>query len=129
MADALRDAGCRALEHAGDGTGLIDLFRAEPALTLIDASQSGVAPGTLVRIDALREPLAAGFFRYSTHRFGLAEAVETARALGWLPETLRVCAVEGQDFAAGEGLSPPVARAGRRLVEALLRTSDAGATS
>ena len=129
VADALRRAGRRAVEHAGDGTGLIDLFRAEPAVTLIDASQSGAPPGTITRLDALHQPLAAGFFRYSTHRFGLAEAVETARALGCLPEILLVCAVEGQDFSPGEGLTPPVARAGRLLARALLQTSDAGAPS
>ncbi|QKV17307.1 hypothetical protein HTY61_01930 [Oricola thermophila] len=55
----------------------------------------------------------------SPHRFGLAEAVETAWALGALPQSLTVYGIEGQEFGAGTALSEPVARAAERLVALL----------
>jgi hydrogenase maturation protease len=60
-------------------------------------------------------------FHYSTHRFGLAEAVETARALGLLPGSLRVFGIEGQDFGAGIGLSPAVEHSADLLVRRLAK--------
>ncbi len=48
------------------------------------------------------------FSRSSTHSFGVAEAVELARALGRLPARIVVFGIEGRDFAQGEGLSPDV---------------------
>lgn len=119
VAEALRAHGLDALVHAGDGTGLLDLFERHAALVLIDATKSGAAPGTLVRLDAIAAPLRADLFHYSTHRFGLAEAVETARALGQLPRALRVYGIEGANFAAGEDLSPEVEQTARALVDRL----------
>ena len=53
----------------------------------------------------------AGWFRYSTHAFGAAEAIELARVLGRLPRRLIVVGIEGARFDAGVGLSPEVAAA------------------
>ena len=53
-------------------------------------------------------PLPAVFSRSSTHSFGVAEAVELARALGRLPARVVVFGIEGRDFTPGEGLSPDV---------------------
>ncbi|HRW19863.1 MAG TPA: hypothetical protein P5181_13570 [Dermatophilaceae bacterium] len=61
----------------------------------------------------------AALFRYSSHRFGLAEAVETARALGLLPAALTLHGIEGADFSAGIGLTPAVAAAARELADRL----------
>ena len=61
-------------------------------------------------------------FRNSTHEFGLGYAVETARALGRLPEALWIIGVEGKDFGFGEALSVPVARAACGLVTELMAT-------
>ncbi len=47
----------------------------------------------------------------SSHGLGLAEAVELARALGQLPRSCVVYAIEGESFAVGAPLSPPVATA------------------
>jgi hydrogenase maturation protease len=44
----------------------------------------------------------------STHAFGLAEAVELARALGRLPRFLVVYGVEGKCFTPGAALSAGV---------------------
>lgn len=119
VAEALAARGFAAQVHAGDGTGLMDLFEAHQALVLVDATHSGAAPGTLVSFDAVAEKLPAELFHYSTHRFGLAEAVETARALGSLPKSLMVHGIEGCEFGAGTQLSGPVREAAERLIEHL----------
>lgn len=123
VADALAAKGLPALVHAGDGTGLIDLFETHAALVLVDATRSGAAPGTLVTFDAVAQKLPAELFHYSTHRFGLAEAVETARALGSLPQSLTVHGIEGGDFGQGMRLSDPVKAAADALIEKLCEIS------
>lgn len=120
VAEKMGQAGHPAQVHAGDGTGLLDLFATCGDIVLIDATRSGAAPGTLVSLDATQAPLKADMFHYSTHRFGLAEAVETARALGDLPEHLMVFGIEGGDFGAGVGLTAPVAQAAQALVTKLI---------
>ena len=121
VAEALAASGSNAVPHAGDGAGLLDHFATSPSVVLIDATRSGAAAGTLRRLDAAAEPIPAEFFHYSTHRFGLAEAVETARALGLLPARLMIYGIEGRDFDAGLGLSAPVQTAASALVAALAK--------
>jgi hydrogenase maturation protease len=95
-------------EHSGDCTRLVDAWAGEEAVALVDASSSGVPPGTVLRLDAAAGPLPAQALRSSTHAFGVAEAIELARALGRLPPVVLVYAIEGDRFDAGAGLSPPV---------------------
>jgi len=120
LAQALAKAGRGAQVHGGDGTGLIDLFGQHSDLVILDATLSGRPAGTLTRIDAMDGPVPAELFHYSTHRFGVAEAIETARALGMLPERLVLYGIEGASFAAGCDLSDPVARAAQDLLETLM---------
>jgi hydrogenase maturation protease len=56
----------------------------------------------------------------STHRLGLAEALELARALGRLPSSIVVHGIEGARFGPGLPLSPEVASATVRLAETLV---------
>jgi hydrogenase maturation protease len=119
LAAQLAARGWPSVAHQGDGAGLIELFRGRPDVVLLDAMQSGAAPGTTRRLDAAEGPIAPALFRRSTHLFGLAEAVETARALGWLPARLIVYGIEGADFTPGSGLSSAVAAAASDLLEAL----------
>jgi hydrogenase maturation protease len=104
-----------------DGFALLDALAGVEAAILIDAVQSGAAPGTVHRFDAACEPLPSTLLRCSTHALGVAEAVELARALGQLPARLAVYGIEGADFGIGEGLSAPVAAAAAALVEELAR--------
>jgi hydrogenase maturation protease len=98
-------------EENGEGTALIDTWTDAAAVILIDAVQSGAAPGTIHRLDASLGPLPFRFFHYSTHAFSVAEAVELARALDQLPPCLIVYGIEGRDFSGGATLSPEVAAA------------------
>ncbi|HEY0836934.1 MAG TPA: hydrogenase maturation protease [Azospirillum sp.] len=110
VADRLAALGLAVREHSGEGAGLIEAWSGVERVVVVDATQSGTAPGTVVRLDAARE-LPRGLFRYSSHLFGLAEAVETARALGRLPADLVIWGIEGADFGFGEDLTLAVAEA------------------
>jgi hydrogenase maturation protease len=72
------------------------------------------------RLNASCEEIPSKFFRYSTHAFSLAEAVEMARALDTLPSELILFGIEGLDFGAGTGFSAPVAASAMRVVEAVV---------
>lgn len=111
----------RVLEESGGGTALIDRWKDAEAVILIDAAHSGARPGTVHRLDGHSEPIPTGFFRCSTHAFGVGEAVELARALGRLPRCLVVYGIEGEAFETGLGLSPKVEKAVEKVVECVLR--------
>jgi hydrogenase maturation protease len=113
--------GLEVAEASGEGAGLMDLWRGRAEVHLVDAVRSGARPGTVFRFEASSGPLPTRFFSYSTHAFSVAEAVETARALGELPPRLVVHGVEGENFDNGEGLSPCVEAGVASIMAALLR--------
>lgn len=116
IAEDLAARGARTMVHYGDGMALIEPFDTHSDIVVLDATQSGRAAGTITRIDAAKAPVPIEIFRHSTHRIGVGEAVETARALGCLPPRLLIIGIEGQRFDPGEGLSPEVETAARRIV-------------
>jgi hydrogenase maturation protease len=99
------------LEREGEPTALMDAWEGAESVWLVDAVSSVVRVGVVHRVDASVEELPAGLFRASTHHFGLADAVELARALGRLPGRTIVYGIEGEDFDAGAVLTPEVATA------------------
>lgn len=119
VGDRLRERGLTVVELSGEGIGVIEAIAGQPAVVLVDATQSGAPPGTVHRIDAVASPLPSGWFRYSTHLFGVAEAVETARALHRLPGRLIIYGIEGAQFEFGEGLTPEVESAAAAVVTVL----------
>jgi hydrogenase maturation protease len=114
----------RVLEASGEGAALIEAWRGAARVILCDAVHAGTPPGTIHRLDAWRQPIPTGFFRYSTHAFSLAEAVELARALGELPPQLIIYGIEGADYAAGVGLTPAVEGAAGQVAAAILAEWD-----
>jgi hydrogenase maturation protease len=103
----------------GDGARLIDAWEGAADVVVIDAVSSGAAPGTIHRLDVAEGPLPRRFFHNSTHLFGVAEAVETARALGRLPARLVIYGIDGRNFDFGEGLSPEVEAAATEVTRRL----------
>ncbi len=114
---ALFPASVTILEQSGEGAALIQAWQGAAWVMLVDAVRSGAPPGTIHRLDARAEPMPTGFFNYSTHAFSVAEAVELARSLDQLPPHLIVYGIEGENFAAGVGLSAAVEQAVEAVVE------------
>jgi hydrogenase maturation protease len=117
IADRLGERGLPAIEHSGEGAGLIEAWCGARTVIVVDATASGAAAGTLYRLDAVTAELPRHFFRYSSHLFGLAEAIATARTLGRLPEQLIVHGIEGGDFGFGDQFTPAVAEAAAIVIE------------
>jgi hydrogenase maturation protease len=117
----LAERGVEVREEQGEAIRLLDTWEGRDAVVLVDTMRSGAPPGTLRRLDASAQPLPAQLRgSSSTHMVALAEAIELARTLGRLPRRVVVHAVEGAQFAAGAGLSAPVAEAVPALADAVL---------
>ena len=99
---------------------LIEAWEGAETAIAVDAVVSGAEPGSVTRFDASEAEVPARAFRSSTHAFGVGEAIELARALGRLPNRVVVYGVEGADFVAGHGLTPPVEAAVERTATAVL---------
>lgn len=126
---ALRLPGVDVVEQE-DPTALIDLWENRSLVVVVDAVCSGGVPGSLLVLETGPDegPLPGSAWaasgRGGTHAFGLAAAVELARALGRLPRRVVVLGVEAAGFDHGHPLSTPVALAVGRavaVVTALLR--------
>ena len=100
----------------GNVAALLDDWHDAERVIIVDVTSSGSAPGTIRTFDPYEGPLPALFSRSSTHAFGVAQALELARALGRLPARVVVFGIEGADFTPGEGLSPCVDAAVSELV-------------
>jgi hydrogenase maturation protease len=98
-------------ELEGEAMELLARFEGADAAFLVDACWSGAPAGSVRRLDVNVTPLQQGLSSLSTHGFGLAEAVELARALAQLPPYCVVYAIEGATFETGAPLSPAVAAA------------------
>ena len=120
-----REPDARLYRSDGEVSGLIDCFGRHDSVVIVDAARGDLPAGSVIRIDALREPLDAERLRPSTHTFGLGEAVELARALGALPGRLEVFAIVGRCFDLGADLTPQVAAAvdelGERIADEFIR--------
>ena len=97
------------MEHSGEGISLMESWEGVKKIILVDAVFSGAEPGTIHRFDAAEGPFPAFLRKYSTHAFGVGEAVEMARALKRMPERLVFFGVEGASFEAGAEIGPRVA--------------------
>ena len=109
------------IEHDGDAAGLIDCWQEAGRVIIIDAVSSGREPGTIFQFDLMKETLPEEFHLYSTHAFGIPQAVEMARVLGKLPYELTFLGVEGEWFGAGSELSPQVIGAKSEIIDIVLR--------
>jgi|SRR5271157_44393 len=109
--------GIEVLEQSGEGTALMDAWRGASRVILIDAVCSGVTPGTIHRLDAAATPVPTSIFPCSTHSFGLADAIEMARALHELPPQVIIYGIEGAAFDEGTPLSSAVELAIRAVAD------------
>ena len=108
------------IESDGDVAFLIDAWANADNVILIDVISSGAPPGTVYRFDALAQSLPVEVTFHSTHAFGVAEAIGLGRALGQLPKTLVVYAIEGKEFEAGVEMSQEVERVASEVAARVL---------
>jgi hydrogenase maturation protease len=123
VARALRErdhGGVRILERPGEATALLDAWSEAERVIVVDAASSDSPPGTIHRFEAHERPLPVSLLQSSTHGFGVACAVELARALGVLPGRVVVYAVAGRTFDLGSSLSPEVEAALPEVVDRIL---------
>jgi hydrogenase maturation protease len=104
-------------EESGEGANLIEIWKSADTVIVVDAVSSGSKLGTIHRFVADNQRIPSKFFHYSSHSFGLAEAIELARSLHQLPNHLVVYGIEGGKFEAGVGLSFEVERAVEEVVD------------
>jgi len=117
----LREMGIDAREHDGEAVSLIEAWRGADEVMLVDAVVTGKRPGTVSVWDALDAPLSGRPLLSSSHALGLAEAVQLACTLGWLPRRLTLYGIEARQFEFGTQPSKAVLRgverAARRIHE------------
>lgn len=110
----------QCIEHDGEPAALIDCWQGAGKVLLVDAVSSGGEPGEIFHFDLSRQPLPQRYRLYSSHAFGVPEAVELARALDKLPAQIAFIGAEGTGFDAGEGLSAPLAAATPAVIAQIL---------
>ena len=114
--------GVTCIEHDGEPAGLMECWQGIDNVILIDAVSSGAKAGQIFRFDLARQALPEEFNLYSTHAFGVPQAVELARALGKLPRNIRFIGVEGENFGAGEELAPALSEAKDAVIAEILNS-------
>lgn len=104
-----------------DVTCLLDLWRPDERVAVVDAVRSGAPPGTVHVLDMTEHPLPAETVvvgpraKASTHGVGLPVLVELARALGRLPRQLVLYGIEGVRHDLGQLPSAEVLAAVRAV--------------
>lgn len=111
----------KIIEASGEGAALISAWQDADVVVLVDAVSSGAAPGTIHRFDVHQDPIPVQFRTFSTHAFGVAEAIELGRAMRLLPGQLIFYGIEGADFSFGSSISAVVEQAGRQVVDHIMK--------
>lgn len=105
---------------SGEATEILNAWAGASRVVIVDAVDSGKAPGTIHRIAVGGDPLPKLPGTQSTHGLGLAEAIELGSVLGQLPRELVILGIEGNDFTRGEGLTECVQSTADLLIQHVL---------
>jgi hydrogenase maturation protease len=109
--------GVRIIENAGDTMAMMDAWKDEDTVILVDAVRSGQPAGTIFCFDAVADPLPEDIFAVSSHDISIPECIALSRSLGIFPEKLIFYGIEGLNFGHGEQLSSVVKEAAEALSE------------
>ena len=112
--------GVSCIEHDGEPAALMDCWQGADRVVLIDAVSSGAKPGTIFRFNLAQQALPEAFKVFSTHAFGVPQAIELARVLQKLPSQIAFIGAEGACFDAGEELSAALVQAVDAVVAEVL---------
>jgi hydrogenase maturation protease len=97
----------KVIEFSGDGTSLINAWDENARVILIERVLTQTSPGTIVAIDLLHGSF-PHHWRPTTNNVKLEEAVELARVMGRLPNSLMLYGIQGGSLEHGPVLSPEV---------------------
>ncbi len=111
----------RVVAQSGEGVALMEAWHGARNVIVVDAVQANASAGKIFRFDASLEKIPFTFFHYSSHAFGVAEAIELARALQELPPRLILYGIQGDDFGSGNELTPEVELAAGQVVGQIQR--------
>lgn len=100
--------GVVVVEQNGEGAALMNAWEKYDRVIIVDALESGAVSGDVHRLDAVSREVPAHFVHYSSHTFGVVEAIEMARQLHCLPHVLLLYGIEGKQFDVGPGLTDAV---------------------
>ncbi|MCV7231299.1 hydrogenase maturation protease [Mycobacterium branderi] len=108
--------GLRAVTATGEPAALLEAWNKAARALVVDAAV-GPTPGCIRRFAAAElDPEVV----VSSHALGLAQTVALGRALGRMPGELVVFTVDVADTGHGVGLTPAVAAAVPKVVDAIL---------
>ena len=93
----------------------MDVWHGFDKVYVVDAVQANDTCGRIYRLDPNQDQIPLDYFYTSTHKFGLAEAVELSRVLGSLPQNLEIFGIVGNRFEYGTVVSPEVLQAAREV--------------
>ena len=111
--------GVELVDAGTAGADLIDLVADRRKLIVIDAIEADAAPGTVFRL--LAEDLAPqDGAMISLHQLGLVESLAMAKHLGCAPQQVVVFGVQPAVISTGLDLSPQVAAAVPKVIQAVL---------
>lgn len=108
------------IARRGDLMSLVEDWNGFEAMVCVDATAPSGVPGRIRRLDLNSTELPRNLTFTSSHAFGLAEAIELARALQLAPRQIVVYAIEGGSFETGAPLTPAVAAAAREVADQML---------
>lgn len=99
----------------GEGTNIMETWKGYENVIIIDAVQKKGRAGKIYEINANTDELESDFFNYSSHAFGLAEAVNVSRVMNKLPKLLIVYGIEGQHFNFDTKLSGKIEKSVNKI--------------
>jgi hydrogenase maturation protease len=109
----------RAIEGGALGLDLLDSLRGVSHLLALDAVDTGVAPGTLVRFEA--DELAGLPVSKSVHLLGFSDLMGVLHLMEAAPAEVVLLGVQPESTDWGTALTPAVEAAQKELVQAALR--------
>ena len=108
-------SGLTIVEASGEGASLMDAWKGADEVIIVDA-MSGPEPGEIHRIDASASCVPKDLSLFSSHAFGVVDAIEMARELHQLPPITILYGIEGETFDPGVGLTDSVLKSLPKLL-------------
>ena len=118
--------GLKVVENSGDCIELMEVWKRENRVILVDAVRSGRPPGTIFQITNWTTFETSDAIPFSSHAVGLSDCISLSRMLGSLPQSVHFFGVEGKDFGYGNTLSGEVKKSAEKILVEIAKMSRLG---